>query len=91
MNIAVASLLGFTAAQITSGILYQLLIKQPTFIKVNGSDIVAIVFDSIVFQLIAFGMFNENVTIGQIIIKFTGGLIWYFIIFKLFKYDVNRR
>ena len=82
LNIALGSALGFTAAQITAGIFYQLNINRSSFIKVNGSDFVAIVFDSIVFQYIAFSILDWKITLGQVVIKLIGGLIWYFIIFK---------
>lgn len=92
-NVALGSVVAFCAAQIAAGLFYQRFKRAPYFLKVNGSDLLAIVFDSIVFQWIAFGTIEYHVTIGQIIIKFIGGLIWYFIIFKLFKYDrhINRK
>jgi uncharacterized PurR-regulated membrane protein YhhQ (DUF165 family) len=94
-RVALASIGGFTAAQITAGVFYQWrkMKQDGFFIKVNGADLVAIVFDSIVFQYIAFAVISWSVTGGQIAIKFLGGLLWYFIIFKLFKYErvLNRR
>lgn len=84
-NIAKASCAGFISAQICAGIFYQYFIKQTPFVKVNGSDLLAIISDSIVFQYIAFGGFNWQVTAGQIIIKFVGGLLWYYIIFNKLK------
>jgi uncharacterized PurR-regulated membrane protein YhhQ (DUF165 family) len=83
--IAVASAVGFIAAQIAAGIFYQSFIKRSFFLKVNGSDFVAIVVDSIIFQLIAFGMMNWWVMSGQIILKIFGGLFWFWIIFTKLK------
>lgn len=93
INIAKASCGGFIAAQIAAGIFYQYAIKKSPFIKVNGSDFFAIISDSIVFQYIAFESFNWQVTAGQVAIKFVGGLIWYYIIFKKLKLHekINRR
>lgn len=86
-NIAFASISGFTAAQITAGIFYQIVkAKNKTyFIKVNGSDLVGIISDSLLFQFIAFGSIIPLVTIGQVLIKFAGGLVWYWILFHRIK------
>ncbi len=84
-NIALASCLGFTGAQIGAGIFYQLMIKQKYFIKVNGSDLIAIIVDSIIFQIIAFSEIDTTVFLSQVLMKFIGGLFWYYIIFVKFK------
>jgi uncharacterized PurR-regulated membrane protein YhhQ (DUF165 family) len=84
-NIAVASALGFIAAQIVAGIFYQLTIKKKTFIKVNGSDAIGILVDSLVFQLVAFTSINSYITLTQLCLKLVGGLFWYWIIFVKFK------
>lgn len=84
-SIALASCLGFAAAQLFASIFYQITIKKSYFIKVNGSDLVGIVIDSIIFQLIAFGSINTIISVSQILMKFIGGLFWYWIIFKKLK------
>jgi uncharacterized PurR-regulated membrane protein YhhQ (DUF165 family) len=81
-DIAIASVLGFTSAQVASGIFYQLNKRKSVFYKVNLSDLLAIVCDSIIFQLYAFNTIDPIVVIGQIAIKFSGGLLWYYILFK---------
>lgn len=83
--IAIASITGFTSAQIAAGIFYQFNKDKSWFFKVNVSDLLAIIADSIVFQLVAFGHTDSLVTLGQIAIKFTGGLLWYYILFKKIK------
>lgn len=88
-NIALASFSGIVSVQIFAGIFYQLFKKKSFLVKVNLSDLVAIVVDSIVFQLVAFQAINMEVTGGQILIKMVGGLFWFFIIFKLFKFNPN--
>ena len=85
VNIALGSFIGIIAAQLGAGIFYQLNIKKGYFLKVNGSDIIAITLDSIFFQLVAFSLIEWRVTLGQIIVKFLGGLMWYFILFKWLK------
>ena len=83
--IAIASVIGFTSAQIAAGTLYQLLIKKSYLIKVNGSDFIGIIIDSFLFQLIAFSFIDYRITIGQIILKIIGGLFWYWVFFKKIK------
>ena len=89
LNIAAASFAGIVAVQIFAGLFYQALKKKSFLIKVNLSDFIAIVVDSIVFQLVAFSVINWQVTTGQILIKVLGGLLWFYIIFKLFKFNPN--
>lgn len=81
-QIAIASCAGFIVANIVAGLLYQVLIKRTYFVKINLTDLAAIVVDSICFQLIAFGGIDAVVTGGQIVIKFAGGLLWYYLLFK---------
>lgn len=85
LQIAIASISGFASAQVGAGIFYQFNKEKSWFFKVNISDLIAIVFDSIVFQFIAFGDVAIVVLVGQVAIKFTGGLFWYFILFNRAK------
>lgn len=85
LNISLASMIGFISAQITAGITYQMLIKKNYLYKVNCSDLVGIMFDSLIFQYIAFGVINPYISISQIFFKFFGGLFWYWIIFVKIK------
>jgi uncharacterized PurR-regulated membrane protein YhhQ (DUF165 family) len=84
-NIALGSAGGFISAQIAAGLFYQLVIKKSYFIKVNGSDAIGILIDSIVFQLLAFSVINYEITIIQFVLKLLGGLFWYWIIFVKLK------
>lgn len=85
INIAVGSAIGFASAQLFAGVFYQIFIKKSYFVKVNGSDFIGIICDSIVFQLIAFNSINSSITISQILMKVVGGLFWYWIFFKIIK------
>ena len=85
LYISIASTIGFMTAQISAGITYQLLIKQRFLYKVNGSDLVGIIFDSLIFQFIAFGNIDLFISVSQILLKFFGGLFWYWIIFVKIK------
>jgi len=84
-NIAIASFFSFISSQVTAGIIYNYLKNKTYLIKVNGSDLIAIVIDSIIFQYIAFNMLDYKITLSQIVIKFIGGFIWYVVLFKIFK------
>ena len=84
-NIAMGSVAGFSCAQLLAGIFYQIFIKKSYFIKVNGSDFVGIIVDSIVFQLVAFSTIDTTITISQIVMKVLGGLFWYWLFFKVIK------
>lgn len=83
--IVIASVIGFTSAQIGAGIFYQLFLNKHYLIKVNGSDFTGIIIDSFLFQLIAFSYIDYKITIGQITLKIIGGLFWYWIFFKKIK------
>lgn len=85
LHIALGSSGGFIAAQVVAGLFYQLVIKKSYFIKVNGSDAIGILIDSIVFQFIAFGNIDIFIMISQFILKITGGLFWYWVIFVKLK------
>lgn len=87
INIAIASICGFTIAQIVAGFFYQWRKSagDSYFVKVNMSDFLAIVFDSVVFQLVAFSVISWQITGGQVLIKFLGGIFWYLIFFRLIK------
>ena len=84
-NIALGSMCGFIIAQISAGIFYQIFITKSYFTKVNGSDLVGIIFDSIFFQLIAFSFIDWKITLTQSILKIAGGLFWYWLIFVKLK------
>lgn len=79
-QIALASMIAFAAAATADAIIYQLLHKQDYLIKVNGSNIVSAMIDSLVFPTIAFGVFLPGVTLGQFAVKALGGALWVWII-----------
>lgn len=89
INIALGSSFGFISAQIIAGIFYQVNINKSIFFKVNGSDAIGILIDSIVFQLVAFSSIDLYVTISQFVLKLIGGLFWYWLLFVKLKYHVH--
>jgi uncharacterized PurR-regulated membrane protein YhhQ (DUF165 family) len=85
INIAAGSSLGFIAAQIVAGIFYQWTINKPYWLKVNGSDFIGILTDSIVFQIVAFSAIDSSITLSQTVLKLVGGVFWYWLIFVKLK------
>jgi uncharacterized PurR-regulated membrane protein YhhQ (DUF165 family) len=84
-SIALGSAFGFIFAQLFAGVFYQLFISKPYWLKVNGSDAVGILVDSIVFQYVAFGSVFCDITAGQFILKLAGGIFWYWVIFAKYR------
>ncbi len=80
-SIAAGSALAFIGAQGAASLFYQITIRSSFFVKVNGSDLVGILIDSILFQAVAFGVISWTVTGTQVGLKMAGGLFWYYIIF----------
>jgi len=74
--IAVASVAAFALAAVTDAGVYQSLIHKPWMIKSNGSNLASSAVDSVVFPLIAFGIFMPWVVIGQFAAKVFGGAVW---------------
>ena len=85
LKIAIGSSLAFILAGFGASIFYQSSIKEKYWYKVNGSDLVAIIIDSFIFQWIAFSDISFLVMASQISMKFIGGLGWYFLLFEKLK------
>jgi queuosine precursor transporter len=84
-NIALASTFGFISAQMLASVFYQTYIKKSFLFKVNGSDALGVIADSIVFQVIAFGSISTSITLSQVALKIVGGVFWYYLIFHKYK------
>lgn len=74
--IATASFVAFACAAITDTVIYQILYKKSSLVKINGSNVVSAAIDSMVFPTIAFGGFSPLLTLGQFAAKVGGGLLW---------------
>lgn len=74
--IAIASVAAFILAAGTDAAVYQTLIRKPWLVKSNGSNVASSAVDSVVFPLIAFGMFMPWVVAGQFAAKVFGGAVW---------------
>lgn len=78
-RIALASFLAFALAGLSDAIIYQLLGDKSRILKVNGSNVVSAIVDTIIFVLIA-GL-PVWIIPGQIAAKIIGGFLWSFILF----------
>lgn len=81
-SIAIGSAMSFFAAQIMAGLFYRINLHRSYFVKINGSDLVAIIVDSLIFQVIAFQEVSEDIFFAQVFLKFIGGLFWYTLLFR---------
>lgn len=74
--IAIASVAAFLLAAMVDAAVYQSLIKKPWLVKSNTSNLAASAVDSVVFPLIAFGVFMPWIVAGQFAAKVFGGAVW---------------
>jgi queuosine precursor transporter len=91
-QIALASCIAFASAAIMDTVIYHILREKTRFLRVNGSNVVSAVVDSIVFPSVAFGVFMPWIVLGQFAAKVFGGMFWFFIlsVVSLGK-GINRR
>lgn len=74
--VSVASFVAFASAGAADSVTYQWLVSRPAMVKMNASNAVASVVDSVLFPLIAFGYISLPIMAAQATLKFTGGLVW---------------
>lgn len=74
--VCVASAVSFAAAGVTDALSYQLLNDRPRFVRMNGSNAMSAIVDSIAFPLLAFGGATIGLSLSQAASKFAGGFIW---------------
>jgi len=75
-RVAAASLVAFTVAATVDSLSYHLLRDRAYLVKVNGSNVVSALADSLVFPTLAFGGFMPGIVAGQFLAKVGGGLVW---------------
>jgi queuosine precursor transporter len=79
-RIALASMISFGLAASADGIVYHSLIGKLWLVKVNGSNVIGALIDSLAFPTIAFGVVMPWVIVGQFLAKTMGGFLWSLII-----------
>ncbi|NIO07672.1 MAG: VUT family protein [Deltaproteobacteria bacterium] len=75
-RIALASFLAFASAGASDAVIYAILKGRVRLLKVNGSNLVSALVDSIVFPAVAFGLFSAPVIAAQYAAKVGGGFFW---------------
>jgi queuosine precursor transporter len=90
-TIATASAVSFFVAGFVDFGTYHLLGKKSYLVKINGSNALSALVDSIVFPTLAFGSFMLPIILGQFLAKTFGGFIFSLILKKRFgKAEQNR-
>jgi len=84
VDVAIASASAFSLAFIADGLLYHFLRERAFLVRANGSNVAGSAVDSVVFPLMAFGMFPgvHWIILGQFAAKIAGGALWSIIINK---------
>lgn len=74
--VAIASFVAFALAGIADTVTYHLLKDRARMVKINGSNVVSALVDSVVFPTMAFGAFMPLIILGQFAAKVGGGFVW---------------
>lgn len=74
LYVAIASALAFTVSAAGNTAVYAATKGRNRFVRMNASNGVAAVVDSVVFPLMAFGSLDPGLSIAQAVIKSAGGL-----------------
>lgn len=88
--IGIASCFGCLFAGIANTIVYHLVYATKHFFRMNFSNAFAVIVDSVVFIVIAFG-FDLQIVVIQIFVKFFGGMLWSYGYIRLLRkeYDLK--
>jgi len=91
LQIAIASTVAFSTATACNALVYHLLRKRVWVVRMNISNLLASITDSVVFPLIAFDTVSIWLCAGQASSKFTGGLFWSALAVGLISYIVRKK
>lgn len=75
-RVALASSVSFACAGASNAAVYALLARRSRFARMQASNVVAAVVDSVVFPAIALGVLSVYVSMSQAGAKVGGGLFW---------------
>lgn len=75
-QIAIASTVAFVLAATLDSLTYVALERWPRLARINSSNLVGALTDSLVFPTLAFGGFLPLITLGQFVAKVAGGAAW---------------
>lgn len=88
-QIATASFVAFLASGASDTLTYSLLGEKSKLLKMNGSNVVSALVDSLVFPYIAFGAFLPEVVIGQFLAKVIGVFLWSLLLSKFAEKELG--
>ena len=83
-RIAVASVAAFGSAGVVNWIVYEVLRKRSRMIKMNASNALAAITDSVMFPIIAFEVVSAGLCVSQASMKMVGGFFWSYLFTRLF-------
>lgn len=84
-NIAMASFVAFASAGAINSLFFELFKKKDRQLRMNISNFFAAIADSVLFQIVAFGVLDNFVTFSQTGLKFLGGIFWIKITMRFLK------
>lgn len=75
-SVALASFAAFALAGIADALVYHVLGEKAYLVRINGSNVVSALVDSLVFPTLAFGSIMPMIILGQFLTKVAGGAVW---------------
>lgn len=75
-EIAIASFLAFASAGTADSLVLAALRWEKRMVRVNASNVMGALVDSLIFQLVAFGEVDACLFVGQVAAKVVGGFAW---------------
>ena len=90
-HIAIASAAAFILAALADWLAYSRLRSHPWMVRCNGSNVVGAAVDSVIFPLLAFGVFPPAAISLQFAAKVGGGAIWSVLLRPLVRPGVSAR
>jgi uncharacterized PurR-regulated membrane protein YhhQ (DUF165 family) len=83
LRVSTASFVAFAVAGIADALVYHLLFARAPLVKVNTSNVVSAVLDSLIFPTIAFGWPPPLLIVGiQFFSKVAGGFAWAYLLYR---------
>jgi uncharacterized PurR-regulated membrane protein YhhQ (DUF165 family) len=75
-RIAAASFVSFAVANLADALVYHVLHRRPRLLKINGSNVVTSLVDSLLFPTLAFGAVMPLAMLAEFVAKAGGGFVW---------------
>lgn len=85
LRVAIASTVAFATAAAVDTAVYQLLHDKSKLVRMNASNTLSAIVDSIVFPLVAFGGLSLTLSGTQAVLKILGGLVWAAVLVRIIR------